>query len=48
LPLGSERQHWAAAALQEKDKLADAYEAKIGARIMQTARNLLEEFEIRS
>ena len=46
LPLGHERQYWAAAALQQKDKLTDAYEASVRASIIETAQNLLDQFEI--
>jgi hypothetical protein len=44
LPLGSERQYWAPDVLKEKDKRAEAYEARVGPEIMDAARELLAQF----
>lgn len=47
LPLGAERQYWADHALHEKDRTADAYEKKVGPKIIETANYLLTQFSSR-
>jgi hypothetical protein len=48
LPLGEERKLWAEAALRAKDQVADAYEARVGPEIVETAKKLLVRFSGRS
>jgi hypothetical protein len=47
LALGPERQYWAPSALREKDKRSAAYEARVGPEVIQAARELIAQFDLR-
>ncbi len=44
LPIGPERDHWAPAALLEKDALANAYELRHRDQLLEAARQLVRQF----
>jgi hypothetical protein len=44
LPIGPDRQHWAPAALREKDKIADDYEQRVRDRLIRVAKELVAQF----